>query len=177
MLVGSNDFELGLVRALPGSLNFGGLPPNASDEVLQIATEIAFGCGAGKAASDRVANGVPAWRYRYMAVWDNTALTNNTGAYHSSEIPIALGTNALRPSSTADTEEEAALSKAMVHAWAEFAKDSSGGLTKLGWPQYSPNGTTLIRLGYQNQSALNFGPSTEYDSPCGTAPPLSKAKI
>lgn len=101
-----------------------------------------------------------------MAVWDNTALTDTTGAYHSSEIPIALGTNPLRPNSTADTDEEAKLTRAMVHAWAEFAKDPAAGLANLGWPQYNATGNTLIRLGYQNQSALSIGPSAEFDSVC-----------
>lgn len=101
-----------------------------------------------------------------MAVWDNVALTNATGSYHSSEIPFAFGTNALRPNSTADTEEEAKLAEAMVHAWATFAKDPAGGLAGLGWPQYDPAGNTLIKLGDKNQSALSIGPSTAFDSPC-----------
>ena len=87
-------------------------------------------------------NGVPAWRYRYMAIWDNVALAPTTGAYHSSEIPIALGTNPLRPNATADVAEQAALEKLMVHAWAEFAKDPEKGLTKLNWPTYNTAGTS-----------------------------------
>lgn len=103
-----------------------------------------------------------------MAVWDNTALTNTTGAYHSSEIPLALGTNPLRPNSAVDTEEEARLTCAMVHAWAEFAKDPTGGLARLGWPLYNSTGNTLIKLGDQNQSALSVGPSAQFDSICST---------
>lgn len=166
MLTGSNDFELGIIRALPGVLDFAGLSANSSDAVLQYVTELFFGCEAAQAATVRTAHGVPAWRYRYMPVWDNTALTNTTGCYHSSDVPIALGTNALRPNSAPDTGEEAKLTKRMVHAWAEFAKDPAAGLTNLGWPLYEPEGTALIRLGYHNRSALNFAPSTLYDSVC-----------
>lgn len=101
-----------------------------------------------------------------MAVWDNVALTPRTGAYHSSEIPIALGTNALRPNSTPDTDEEAKLSSAMVHAWAEFAKEPTAGLANLGWPQYNPWGNTLILLGDKNLSALAVGPSAQFDALC-----------
>ncbi|CAN8095427.1 unnamed protein product [Discula destructiva] len=164
-LVGSNDFEMGLIRALPG---FGGgsVSPNASDEVLQRATEIAFGCGAARSAQDRALNGVPTWRYRYMGVWENTALAPGAGAYHSGEIPIVMGTNSLRTNSTPDTEEQAKLTTAMVHAWAEFAKDPEQGLAKLGWPQYDPMGDTLILLGDNNQSALATAPGTQYDAIC-----------
>lgn len=156
--------------------------------MLQTATEVAFGCPAAKAAADRATNGVPAWRYRYMAVWDNVALVPGMGSYHSSEIPIALGTNPLRPNSTADVPEEAALEKVMVHAWAEFAKDPDAGLSRLGWPRYNASGVstiypwrsgraliclhiragnTLIRLGFNNMSTLNLGKSTQYDQLCG----------
>ena len=75
-----------------------------------------------------------------MAVWDNVALAPRMGAYHSSEIPIALGTNPLRPNSTVDVPEEAALEKLMMFAWAEFARDPEKGLSALGWPKYVPDG-------------------------------------
>lgn len=145
MLVGSNDFELGLLRGLGAGTPFGGggLSPNSSDATIQAATEVAFGCPAAEAAGDRIANGVPAWRYRYMGVWDNVALTPTTGCYHSSEIPIVLGTNPLRTNSAPDVPEQAALEVAMVHAWAEFAKDPEAGLERLGWPTYNAAGKYL----------------------------------
>lgn len=101
-----------------------------------------------------------------MAVWENTALTPKTGAYHSSEIPIVLGTNSQRPNSTPDTTEEAKLSSAMVHAWAEFAKSPTTGLANMGWPQYDPRENALILLGNKNQSALTTAPSTQFDALC-----------
>lgn len=163
LIVSSNGFELGLSRAVPF---FGNIPTKSSDQVLQIGSELTFGCPAGSASAFRMANGVSAWRYRYMPAWDNTALTPTTGAYHSGEIPSALGMNALRPNVTADTDEEAALTKFMVDAWAEFAKNPVAGLSKLKLPQYDPAGNTLIRLSHQNLSALTPGPSTQYDGPC-----------
>ena len=101
---------------------------------------MAFVCPAARTARDRIANGVPTWRYRYMGVFDNVAVVPGMGAYHSSEIPIALGTNPLRPNITGDTMEEAELEKVIGHAWAEFAKDPEFGLSKLGWPVYGENG-------------------------------------
>ena len=54
-----------------------------------------------------------------------------------------FGTNGLRPNSTPDTPDEAKLSRNMMHAWADFAKDPTNGLTQLGWPSYNPNGKLL----------------------------------
>jgi hypothetical protein len=70
-----------------------------------------------------------------------------------------------------------------MHAWATFAKDPQKGLISLGWPVYDENSKselvstrvpganedaedTLIRIGYNNQSALNLGPAKQYDTLC-----------
>jgi hypothetical protein len=67
-----------------------------------------MGCGSGSAADVRRSHGVPAWRYRYMPAWPNTDLGPETGAYHSSELPIVFGTTALRAEGKVkDTPEEA----------------------------------------------------------------------
>jgi hypothetical protein len=63
----------------------------------------------------------------------------------------------------------------MRGAWAAFAKDPIKGLPSYdGWPNYNPNGTTLIRLAYGsnplngNGSVAGFavGPSLAYDEDC-----------
>ncbi|MCJ1448985.1 MAG: hypothetical protein MMC23_009504 [Stictis urceolatum] len=160
--VGNNDNELGLIRAI-GSQFLGGsnFPPNISlDEIITIGSALEFDCPAALAAKDRAANGVPTWRYRYMGVWNNTALLPGIGAYHSSEIPFVFGTNGLRPNSTPDTPDEAKLSRNMMHAWADFAKDPTNGLTQLGWPSYNPNGLgttiSLRRLLPKVQNMMGF---------------------
>jgi carboxylesterase type B len=157
----------------------------SSSSAIKKATNAGFTCPSAEAAGGRVKNGVPTWRYRYMGVWPNTALAPGMGAYHSSEIPMVFGATERKPNSTSDTPEQAKLSKNMMHAWAEFAKDPDNGLKNLGWPAYDPAGifatvlqlfrsqlintlgTTLVRLGWQNNSALNFAPNTDYDKSCG----------
>lgn len=34
------------------------------------------------------------------------------------------------------------------------------------WPQYSPNASTLIRLGFDNRTGTNLGLGNEYDTGC-----------
>jgi cholinesterase len=174
ILVGNTDNELGITKAIPGSL--GPLAPPtgaAGNAITSFGTAVAFTCPAGDAASVRIKNGVKAWRYRYMGIWPNTAIVPEMGSYHSSEIPLVFGTTELKPGSVKDLPEEAKLSKIMRHAWAEFAKDPDSGLSKLGWPVYDEKKATLIRLGYNNGSEPNFGMPSEYDGPCALMAGLS----
>jgi carboxylesterase type B len=153
MLVGNNDFELGITLGIsPAALrpakgssspavvaNLGdslGSYKSAAKTLLNLASDMLFTCPSADAARRRVNAGIPAWRYRYMGIWNNTALSSDSGAYHGSEIPLIFGTSEIQPSNPKDTPEQIKLAKIMRHAWAEFAKDPEKGLTKLGWPIY-----------------------------------------
>lgn len=176
-MIGNNDNELGLAQVIPGALG-----PAVAPGQLDRANELAFTCPAGYSAAARSRLGVPTWRYRYMGIWENTALAPGMGAYHSSEIPLVFGATELKPNASSNTEEEDKLSGIMRHAWAEFAKDPQEGLKKLGWPAYNPSSkfsfvaliglltagvaSSLIRLGYQNMSKPDFAPALEYDKDC-----------
>ena len=140
-LIGNNDNELGLILGVGTEFLGGAATGNTSlADIITFGSALVFNCPAAVAARDRAANHVPTWRYRYMGVWNNTALVPGMGSYHSSEIPLVFGTNGLRPNSTADVPEQAKLTDLMVHAWAEFAKDPERGLSGLDWPTYNPNG-------------------------------------
>lgn len=56
----------------------------------------------------------------------------------------------------------------MRGAWAAFAKDPVHGLESYGggWQRYDPNGQTLIRLAYNNQTGANLALGTTYDVEC-----------
>ena len=71
-------------------------------------------CASNTAAQLRVKQGVPVWRYRYMGVWENTSVGPNTGAYHSSDVPVVFGTTELRVGVPKDSPEEAKVVKGMV---------------------------------------------------------------
>jgi carboxylesterase type B len=146
-------------------------------------------CGSLTAASARRAAGVKAWRYRYLGVFENTALSPSTGAFHNAEIPMIFGTTESKAGVPKDTPAQVKLVKNFMKAWAGFAKDPEGGLEKLGWPVWEAGSKfmtflrdgnhasvfanqaflaepTLVRLGYNNQSEPDFAPSAPYDAGC-----------
>jgi hypothetical protein len=54
----------------------------------------------------------------------------------------------------------------MRSAWANFAKDSQKGLTTLGWPEYSTDGNTLVRLAFNDTLGPNLDKGKAYDQMC-----------
>jgi hypothetical protein len=67
-----------------------------------------------------------------------------------------------------DTPEQVDISKYLRGAWAAFAKDPEQGLLSYegGWPQYSTNQDTLVRLAYNNQTGTNLARGNMYDEDC-----------
>lgn len=149
MLNGNNDKELGLVvgglKAYLGPWLQSLVTGPVTNAAVGLGSDAAFGCSAALTSALRTRNEVPNWRYRFMPVYDNTALAPQSGTYHSMDVPFVMGTNSLRQNSSQDTPEEAALQTYMVHAWAEFAKDPDQGLSRMGWPTYDPNGKAVCK--------------------------------
>lgn len=152
----------GVMGALPAALT-SMLPKDFNPENIM---DYLMTCSSARTVGVRRKNNIPAWRYRYMGVWDNTSLGPKSGAYHSGEIPVVFGTTELRKDSRPDTPEEAKVVKDTMHAWASFAKDPQKGLLALGWPVYDESKETLIRIGHENKSAFNLVKATEYDGVC-----------
>ncbi|KAF2670795.1 alpha/beta-hydrolase [Microthyrium microscopicum] len=190
-IAGNTDHEAGLLTGLGlgtlrGVKKNGGIPGAYAEELIKYVNSYRYsngtfgsilsslmplidssiGCASSSAVSARRAQGIPAWRYLWMGTWPNQAIYPDIGAYHSIDCPIVFGTVERNDKQGKNTPEEEKFVKNVMTAWATFAKDSEKGLVGLGWPLYDNKGTTLVRLGYQNQSTPSFGSVPEYDRLC-----------
>jgi cholinesterase len=163
LLIGNNDNESG-----GGAMSFAG---GKSDPEALAKQNANFACPPARSASARIKAGLPAWRYRYMAAYWNTAMGGNSTkapvSAHGSELSVVWGTmdNTNKGVSTPD---EVWLSGKIRKAWAAFAKDPSEGLTKLGWPIYDEKKPTLVLLGEESKADIKFVSPDRFDGVCGT---------
>ncbi|KAH8200712.1 hypothetical protein TruAng_005101 [Truncatella angustata] len=162
MLVGHTDFEPGLTRALSQI--------NVAADVYDAQQHDIWVCPTAERAQYAVLNANPIWRYRYFGEFPNTILSDDppSGAYHTAELPIIFGT--VTQSVHANTDAENNIISYIRGAWAAFAKDPEKGLLSYGdgWPQYSADGQTLIKLAYNNQTGPNLD--------TGNAEPIANSK-
>lgn len=160
MLVGHTDFEPGLTRALTQF--------KAAEDVYTEQEQDIWVCPTAERSQASVQIGAPIWRYRYFGAFPNTILTENppSGAYHTCELPILFGT--VPQTVVANTDAENEIATYMRGAWAAFAKDPAQGLVSYGggWPTYSADGNTLIRLAFNNESGTNLDAGNAYDGSC-----------
>jgi carboxylesterase type B len=128
----------------------------------------AFSCPSLFQSSQLSSTGLPTWLYRYVADWENIRLYDGSGAFHTSELYMVFGTSEDVTGDPA-TEAEKEMSAIFQKAWAAFADDPVEGLEKvMGWPVFSPDDETLIRLGNENQAMAEFVSPSLYGSPCST---------
>ncbi|KAG5351715.1 hypothetical protein C0989_005158 [Termitomyces sp. Mn162] len=141
--------------------------PDLTEILSDLETQIGFTCLAGTTALSRLNANVPTWRYQYQAVFPDISTRPDIRAYHASELPVVFGTMP-DPSAT-----EKALSRFVQSAWVAFARNSAQGLVDIGWPQYSPNTTTLAQIGnFFNQTGITFTQGQLLDFPCNSIPTL-----
>lgn len=84
------------------------------------------------------------------------------GAYHSSEVPLIMGTSGqFRGNNTAF---ESSVSAKMQDLWLAFISDPKGGLEKQDWKAYTPGGNALV-FGNQDLVVGTIGVA-ELEAPC-----------
>ncbi|KAL2223035.1 carboxylesterase family protein [Thermoascus aurantiacus ATCC 26904] len=163
-LMGGNERECAAYQSLD-TKEF-----NETQQVEQ--TQGSFNCPIQEAALLRVEQDVPTWRYLYHGNFSNLSPVPWLGAYHSSEVPIVLGTYDLSPLAVDDpssvTPEEVRVSRYMQGAWVAFAKDPWNGLAggRYRWPLFDPNKETLINLALNNSDTAVFTSASAWDSHC-----------
>ncbi|KAI1874145.1 uncharacterized protein JN550_002724 [Neoarthrinium moseri] len=129
-----------------------------------------FDCATAAEGHYRSALGIPTYRFRYMADWENTRLYNSpsSGAYHGVEIHMVTGNSEL-VSGMAPVAAQADLTRTLIGRWWWFAADAATGLTNaFGWPHYKPGAPTLGLLGIGNSASIDFVGASTYDSVCPT---------
>ena len=82
------------------------------------------------------------------------------------KLPLLFNTTSVSSSPVADTAAEVEIGKYFRGAWATFAKEPIDGLTGYGWPQYSPNTSSLIRIAFNNQTGPHLAIGSMYDIDC-----------
>ena len=82
------------------------------------------------------------------------------------QLPLLFNTTLASSGVVPDTPAQVEIGRYFRGAWATFTKDPVNGLTIYGWPQYSPNTSSLIRIGYNNQTAPNLAIGNLYDVDC-----------
>ncbi|KAF5380486.1 hypothetical protein D9615_004764 [Tricholomella constricta] len=93
-------------------------------------------------------------------------------AYHASEISLMFGTFP-NPSPPATQK---AFSKFVQGAWVAFARNPAHGLLDIGWPEYSPNTSSLAQLGnFFNQTGTVLIQGQLVDFTCASIPTLISA--
>ncbi|KAK7937983.1 carboxylesterase-like protein [Apiospora aurea] len=114
-----------------------------------LANAVAFGyffCPAYKSAADRLAAGLPVYRYVYSGNFTDIAPKPFLGAYHESELPLIMGTYQLYGG--APTEFERQTSALMQDSWLTFVASSGDPATmsaKVGWPEWTSVDNGLVR--------------------------------
>ncbi|KAF8602053.1 alpha/beta-hydrolase [Ceratobasidium sp. AG-I] len=128
-------------------------------------------CPVSKEAQLRIDGGLPTWRYRYSGVYPNLSPFSFIRTYHTSDVPMWLGSiNVVPGLKEATTAAQRKQSDYMEDALVAFAKDPQQGLTKFGWPQYTGTvGKTLVHLDPPNSSKLVVleNPAA-WDAPCNS---------
>ena len=177
MLLGNADYEAGLFKAVAALSGNSSQYPDIYWEYFNLN---GFVCPAAARANVSIANGVPTWRYRWFGEFPNTIIETqpDSGAWHASELPILFDTAPSGAGVPANTPAELAIGSYLRGAWATFAKDPVNGLKSYsggngtGWPTYNPDGDTLIRLAYMNQTGSNLAKGDMYDGMCNETFPV-----
>ncbi|KAG7086243.1 hypothetical protein E1B28_002213 [Marasmius oreades] len=124
-----------------------GLYPGRNDvQVIgAFSTDLTFRCPASLWAGAMVKAGIKdVFRYSYGAVFPDTQLFPNAGAWHSSELELIFGTF----NQTSSGNDKAVLSKSLQTAIANFVKNPSTVSPAPNWERYDPGQKTLAELAF-----------------------------
>ncbi|KAH6615069.1 liver carboxylesterase 1 precursor [Boeremia exigua] len=135
-----------------------------------ILTDLLFTCTTSTLTSLLAHKGFETYRYRFDASFPTTSLFDNSGAYHTSDIPEVFGTYPLSNEAGVATTQQIELSAFMQKTWADFAKNPDRGV---GWPKVgSAFGMELGLLGSDGSSGVDVVHTITADYPCLLLAPI-----
>ncbi|WYZ43333.1 hypothetical protein EsH8_VI_001032 [Colletotrichum jinshuiense] len=104
------------------------------------------------------------WVYRFFGAYDNVVGVPGTAPTHGTEVPFFHGGNECFGSLTNVTAAQQALADS-IHDWfVEWIKNPSAGP---GWGQFSPESSTMVKLGVPgDELSVIKGSTGEYNSRC-----------
>jgi cholinesterase len=163
LLIGNNDYEAGAFVPLTALQDK--FYPQAFWDFFDGSV---FDCPVAVRASISVQHNIPTWRYRWFGNFPNTKITSvpDSGAYHASELAVLFDQLPIRPDIPPSTPAEMSIGEYIRGAWTIFAKDPKTGLKFYGWPTYTPNTTSLVRVAFNNQTGPNPAFPALYDRTC-----------
>ncbi|KAG9074025.1 hypothetical protein FS749_014458 [Ceratobasidium sp. UAMH 11750] len=147
--------------------SYDGINQTASDEY----TWSVLLCPVVQEAKLRIDAGLLTWRYRYSGIYPNLSPFSFIRTYHTSDVPMWIGSvNVVPGLASATTAEQKKQSAYMQDALVAFGSDPKQGLSKFGWPAYKGSvGKTLVHLDPRNSSkVVVFENPAEFDAPCGS---------
>ncbi|QRV80570.1 carbohydrate esterase family 10 protein [Ceratobasidium sp. AG-Ba] len=144
-------------------------PDGIDQAAADVFTNAIIKCPASREDKARVDAGLTTYRYRYSGVYPNLSPYSFLGAYHTSDVPMWLGSvNVVPGLKEQTTSEQKKQSAYMQGAVVAFAYDPKDGLAKYGWPKYqAEKGKTLVHLDPRNSAeVVVFENPAEFDAPC-----------
>ncbi|KAK2059768.1 carboxylesterase [Colletotrichum caudatum] len=160
-IIGNDDNEAGLFKL--GA-------PQLSDAFWTGFNLIGFECPAARRATRAASAGHPTWRYRYFGNFPDLTITTTpeSGAWHTSELPVLFDTSPQSP--VVSTRQQVEVGRYFRGAWAAFAKNPTSGLLQFNgnqtWPNYQTDGSNVNRIGFQDQTATNLAYGATFDMSC-----------
>ncbi|ORY59280.1 para-nitrobenzyl esterase [Pseudomassariella vexata] len=126
-------------------------------------------CRVTETSRARHAAEATTFHYYYHGNWSNISPRSWGGAYHSSELPLIMGTHDIVHGPS--TDFEIAVSHRMQDLYLAFAEDPYAGPIALGWPASAPN-SSVIEFAPDDGIASRRVLVSEFEGRCDGAAPV-----
>lgn len=173
-LFGSNPVMKGNIPAILAAYPVGGVYKNDYEALSAVVTDLLFTCPISLYTSDLHRQGSPVWQSYYNASFPNIAFSDDSGAYHASDVrimfqtynggplyPTTFGPSGSIRTQLAPTQQEKDLSTFMNNAYANFIKNPTQGP---GWDPVFANGSPQVGVFGNTSSGSGSGSGVTLES-------------